>query len=71
MPSSQCDVGVVVRRGNDGGYAPGFAPCEFQAFEGLRTGHFVDQMAIDVKQRRAVLFYMDDMAVPEFLVKRS
>jgi hypothetical protein len=29
------------------------------------------QMAVNVEQHRAVVFDMDDMAVPEFLVKRS
>jgi hypothetical protein len=61
---------VVVGRGDDGRNAPGLAPRQLQAFEGLRAGDFMHQVAIDVEQGRAVVFDMDDMAVPEFFVKR-
>jgi hypothetical protein len=36
--------------------APQLAAGELQPFEGLRAGDFMHQMAVDVEQRRAVLF---------------
>jgi len=60
----------VVRRGDDRRHAPGLAPRQLEAFEGLRAGDFVHQVAVYVEQGRAVVLDMDDMAVPEFLVKR-
>ena len=61
---------VVVGRCNDRIHAPGLAPRQLEAFEGLRAGDFVHQVAVYVEQGRAVVLDMDDMAVPEFLVKR-
>ena len=62
---------VVIGRGNDRIDAPRLASRLFQAFVGLRARHFVDEMTIDVQQRRAVAFGADDMAVPEFVVERA
>ena len=61
--------GVVVGGGHHAVDAPKRSAGQFQAFEGLRAGDFVHQMAVDIKQHRAVLFFADDMAAPEFVVK--
>ena len=49
--------------------APGRTPGQLEAFEGLRTRHFMNQMAVDVNQRRAIGLFVNDMAVPKFLVQ--
>ena len=46
-------------------------PASSHAFEGLRAGHLVHEMTIDVEQRRAVVFGADDVLVPELVVERS
>ena len=61
--------GVVVGGGDDGGNAPGFALCQPQTFKSLRTRHFVHQVAVDVEGGRAVVFDVDDVLVPKFVVK--
>ena len=60
---------IVVGRGDDGRDPPWLAAGQLQAFEGLRAGHFVHQMTVDVEERRAISFLMDDMVLPEFVVK--
>ena len=40
---------------------------QLEAFEGLRAGDFVHQMAIDIKQRGAVVLDMHHMGVPQLL----
>ena len=42
-----------------------------QAFKGLGAGHFVDQVAVDVQDGGAVIFRVDDVFVPNFVVKRA
>ena len=49
--------------------SPGFATCQLQAFEGLRAGHFVHQMPVNVKNGRAVLGGMHHVGLPEFVVE--
>ena len=44
----------MVSGGDNGIDAPGLAAGEFQALEGLRAGDLVDQVAVDVDERRAV-----------------
>ncbi len=60
---------VVVRRGDDRVLPPGLPPREPQALEGLWRGHLVDQMPINVKERRAVLVAAHNMGVPDLVVK--
>ena len=60
---------VVIGGGDDGGNAPGFAVCQPQTFKSLRTRHFVHQVAVDVEGGRAVVFDVDDVLVPKFVVK--
>ncbi len=36
-----------------------------QPFEGLRRGHFVNQVEVDIKQRRLPGLLMDDVLVPD------
>ena len=61
--------GVVVGGGNHAVNAPELASRHFQAFKGLRAGYFVHQMAVYIQQHRAVFFFADNVAVPEFVVK--
>ena len=44
------------------------APGQAQPLEGLGGGHLMDQLAVDVEERRAVLV-ADDMLIPEFVVE--
>ena len=61
---------VVVGGGDDRLDAPRLASGQLQALEGLRAGHFVHQVAVDIEQRRAVGFLVHDVGVPELVVKR-
>jgi len=38
---------------------------------GLGTGDFMDQVAVNVQDGGAVFFSVDDMFVPNFVVKRT
>ena len=46
-------------------------PRAARPFIRLRARHLVDQMPVDVDERRAVRFGADDMGVPEFVVERT
>ncbi len=61
---------VVVRGGDVGIDAPWLAPGQTQAFEGLRRGHFVDDVTIDIDQRRTIVALLDQMRIPELVVER-
>ena len=37
-----------------------------QAFERLRTGHFVDEVQVDIQNRLSTSFVEHDMLVPDF-----
>ena len=41
-----------------------------QPLEGLRRGHLVHQVAIDVEERRPVRIFADDVRFPQFVVER-
>jgi hypothetical protein len=38
--------------------------------KGLRRRHFVDDVTIDVDQRRAIVALLDQMRIPELVVER-
>jgi hypothetical protein len=40
-----------------------------QAFEGLRAGHFVDQVAVDIEQAGAVVLPVDHMVIENLVVE--
>ena len=42
-----------------------------QALEGLRRGHLVDQMAVDIEQAGAVIGFVHQMVVPDLVVQRG
>ena len=42
-----------------------------QTREGLRRGHFVDQVQVDVQQRRSARLLVHDVGVPEFFDDRA
>ena len=62
---------VVVADGEVGRQAPHLAPGQLEALERLRAGHLVDQVAIDVEQRGAVVLAAHDVLVPDLVVQRA
>jgi hypothetical protein len=40
-----------------------------QTLEGLRRGHLVNQVTVDVKQTGAVIIAVNEVAIPELVVK--
>ena len=63
--------GIVVCSGHDRADAPHFAASLAQAFKGLGAGDFVHQVTVDVQDGSAVFFSVDDVFVPNFVVKRA
>ena len=61
---------VVIRGGDVGVDAPRLAPGQTQPFEGLRRGHFVEDLPVDVDQRRTVVAALHLVHVPELVVQR-
>jgi len=55
---------VVVGVGDDGVRPPRLATGELQALEGLRTGDFMHEMAVDVDERGAVRLLAHDVTRP-------
>lgn len=47
------------------------APRRAQAFERLRRGYLVHQMAIDIEQAGAVICFVHQMVVPDLVVQRG
>jgi hypothetical protein len=43
--------------------------CHAQPLEGLRAGHLVNEVAVDIEQRGAVLVGVDDVVIPDLVVK--
>jgi hypothetical protein len=64
MPGS-----VAPCSGKDGSGTPQLASGQFQALEGLRAGHFMHQMTVDIDQRGAVGFLPHHVCAPELVVK--
>ncbi len=60
---------VVVGGGHDGAGAPDLALGHPNAFKGLRAGDFMHQMAVDVQNGGAVFLGVDDVFVPNLVVK--
>ena len=61
---------VVVGHGNGLlGLAHG-AVGHAQTFERLRAGHFVNQVAVDIKQAGAVVGLVGDVGIPDLVIKR-
>ena len=46
-----------------------FSPRGAETFEGLRRGHFMDQMAVDIEQAGAVVGFVNQMIVPDLVVQ--
>ena len=42
-----------------------------QPFEGLRACHLMHQVAVDINQAHAIGVGVDQMVVPDFIVKRA
>jgi hypothetical protein len=52
-----------------GARAPGLASAQAQALEGLRRGHFVQKLTVNVEERRAIGFGAYHVGVPEFVIE--
>ena len=61
---------VVVRHGNGFLWCPHFAARHAQPFEGLRAGHLVHKVTVDIEQTGAVFGLMGDVGIPDFVIKR-
>ena len=42
-----------------------------QALEGLRAGHLMHEMAVDIEQAGAILGLVDEMVVPDLVIERA
>ena len=62
---------VVVDHGERLFRMPHLAAGHAQAFEGLRAGHLVDEVAVDIEQAGAVVLAVDDMVVEDLVVERA
>ena len=60
---------VVVGRGDIGRHPPRFAPGQPQTFKRLRRGHFMQDVAVDVEQRRAIVAAHHLVHVPKLVVQ--
>jgi hypothetical protein len=49
--------------------APHRTLSQLQAFEGLWAGDFVQQVTVDIENRRTVFFRVDHVRVPQFVVE--
>ena len=61
---------VVIRGGDVGVDAPGFAASQSQPFKRLWRGHFVENVTIDIDQCRTIIPLFDEMVIPQLVVKR-
>ena len=59
---------VMVRRRHVGARTPGFAAGQAQPFEGLWRGHFMQEVQVDVDQRRAIFQLFYQVGVPQLVV---
>jgi len=66
----RCGRHVVIGRGDVGVDAPWFAAGQSQPFERLGRSHFVDDVTVDVDQRRTIVALLDQMRIPELVVER-
>ena len=62
---------VVIDHGQRALGRPDLALVHAQALEGLRAGHFVDEVAVDINERRAVRVVRDQVVIPDFVVQRA
>ncbi len=60
---------VVVRHGDGFIGRVDLAARHAQAFERLRAGDLVDQMAVDIQKAGAVIGFIRDMGIPDFIIK--
>src|SRR5690606_8075264 len=61
---------VVVGGGDVGVDAPGLAASQAQALEGLGRSHFMEDVAVDVDQRRTIVTALDLVHLPELVIQR-
>jgi hypothetical protein len=61
---------VVIDRGERAIGPPYPPPGRVQPAEGLRRGHFVHQMEVDVEQRLTIVELAHDMCIPQTIQER-
>jgi hypothetical protein len=61
---------VMVGCGDVGVDAPWFAAGQSQALERLRRRHFMNDVTVDVDQRRTIVALLHQMRIPELVVER-
>ena len=61
---------VVVRGGDVGVDAPWLAAGQTQPLKGLRRGHFVEDVPVDIDQRRTIIATLYLVRIPELVVQR-
>ena len=72
MPLAAVGGGHVVVGHGEGRLGPvHLAPGQAQALEGLRAGHLMDQMAVDIEQADAVFLAMGQVAFPDLVEERA
>jgi hypothetical protein len=59
----------VIHHRKVSGIAPRLAAGEFEALKGLWAGDFVDQVTINIDQAGAIRLLVDDVLIPQFVVK--
>src|SRR5438045_3078614 len=62
---------VVVRNRNRQVGSAELAPCHPKPFEGLRAGHLMQQVAVDVEDACAVRQLLHNVAVPDLVEQRA
>ena len=60
---------VVIDDGERLGGRAHLAPGQAQAFERLRTRHFMNEVTVDIEKAGAVILAVDHMVVPDFVVE--
>ena len=60
---------IVIDRGIGSLWTPVRASRRAQTFKGLRTGHFVNQMKVNIENGLPALFMVNDMLIPNLFKK--
>ena len=66
----QCGRHVVIGHGDCLVGAAHGAARHPQPFKGLRAGHFVDEVTVDVQKAGTIVGFVRDMGIPDFIIKR-
>ena len=61
---------VVIRHGDGLVRGVNLAARHAQTFEGLRAGHFVHEVAVDIEKAGAIVGFVGDMGIPDLVIER-